>query len=266
MKLHRLLPAVAAASALLAGCEWTGSSDSSSWSDSYDKMNFSGTYRSTSTAASTSTISDGTSETTTQTQQIAETQTASAGSQPVSGKFSKKQNNQSVVPGSVNVQIGGLGFTDDGAGKLTGNGGSGTYDGSGWTVMLSNPLPETAKVSVGYTVSYTSTSSVTATAASSNSTSVTSVTVSQNGQNLVIRLNNGIQMDGKFTAVRQTGSVNDSAGYDMYNAQFEVKSGSASKFVGTLNYDSVTGYRMIDGSWTWGKNTYDIHGVGPSYR
>ncbi len=89
--------------------------------------------------------------------------------------------------------------------------------------------------------------------------------MSQSGQNLTIRFNNGIQMGGKFTAVNQTASA-ESSGYDTYNAQFEVSSGKESKFVGTLNYDTVTGYRMIDGSWTWGRNTYDIHGVGPSWR
>lgn len=97
------------------------------------------------------------------------------------------------------------------------------------------------------------------------STSITAVTVSQSGQNLTMRFNNGVQMSGKFTAVNQTGTA-DNGGYDTYNAQFEVKNGSVSKFVGTLNYDGTTGYRMLDGSWTWGRNTYDIHGVGPSWR
>ena len=38
--------------ALFVGCEWTGTSESDSWSSAYDAMNFSGTYRAVTTATS----------------------------------------------------------------------------------------------------------------------------------------------------------------------------------------------------------------------
>ena len=256
-----------AVAALLAGCEWTSSSGSSSWSSAYDNMNFSGTYRSTSTAASISTVSEGTSETSTKKNTISEPKTkADAGKKQFSGTFAHKKSDQTIVPGTVNVTIGEKGFTDNGSGGFTGDGlASGSYDQNGWTITLKTPLSLEGTISVSYDVSWEETTSVAGETTSTTTTSVTSITVSQSGQNLTIRFNNGIQMGGKFTAVNQTASA-ESTGYDTYNAQFEVSSGKESKFVGTLNYDTVTGYRMIDGSWTWGRNTYDIHGVGPSWR
>jgi len=99
-----------------------------------------------------------------------------------------------------------------------------------------------------------------------SSDEVSALTVAQNGQNLSITLNNGIVMSGKFTNVQQTGKVNQdtNAGYNTYNAQFQVQTPD-SKMVGSLNYDLKTGYRMLNGSWTWGKNTYDVQAVGPAW-
>ena len=71
----------------------------------------------------------------------------------------------------------------------------------------------------------------------------------------------------KKCTVQQTGKIDEdsNAGYNTYNAQFQVASGSASKLVGTLNYDLSSGYRTLNGTWTWGKNTYDVQAVGPSW-
>ena len=54
------------------------------------------------------------------------------------------------------------------------------------------------------------------------------------------------------------------AGYNTYNAQFQVQT-TDNKFVGTLNYDLKTGYRMLNGTWTWGKSSYDVQAVGPAW-
>ena len=95
---------------------------------------------------------------------------------------------------------------------------------------------------------------------------VSGLTVSQSGQNLTITLNNGIVMSGKFTNVQQTGKVNQdtNAGYNTYNAQFQVQT-TDNRFVGSLNYDLSNGYRMLNGTWTWGKSTYDVQAVGPAW-
>ena len=95
---------------------------------------------------------------------------------------------------------------------------------------------------------------------------VTALTVSQSGQNITITLNNGIVMSGKFTNVQQTGKVNQdtNAGYNTYNAQFQVQ-GDGNRFVGSLNYDLSNGYRMLNGTWTWGKSSYDVQAVGPAW-
>ncbi len=98
-------------------------------------------------------------------------------------------------------------------------------------------------------------------------TQVTAITVSQTGQNLTMSFNNGVVMSGKFTSVRQTAAVSEDtgAGANTYNAQFQVSSGSVSKMVGSLYYDYPTHNRILDGTWTWGKKTFDIHATGPAW-
>lgn len=267
MQKFRILPAVAAASALLAGCEWSGSSDSASWSSAYDNMNFSGTYRSSSTATSESSsisTSDESGTTTTYT----ESQKYSTGGSrqyDFSGTFGHLSG-ATLVKSSVVITFSGdssIGFTSDDSGVLTGAG-TGSVSGTGWSVKTTNPVVGSGTITVKYQVVGSGSSTIVDTTTSSTTTQVTAITVSQNGQNLVMRFNNGIQMDGKFTAINQTSG--EDAAVATYNAQFEVKSGNASKFVGTLNYDVASGYRTLNGTWTWGKGTYDIHGIGPSYR
>ena len=119
MKRSTVLPLLAAsAAALFAGCEWTHSSGESSWSGSYDNMNFAGTYRisalnqtsdggSGSTGATWTTTSEGGG-------------TFAAGKKTASGKTA----HNNVVPGSVKIAAGGYVWTDDGSGHLVFNGGS----------------------------------------------------------------------------------------------------------------------------------------------
>ncbi len=96
---------------------------------------------------------------------------------------------------------------------------------------------------------------------------VTAATVSQSGQNLTITFNNGIVMSGKFTNVQQTGKINEDTneGYNTYNAQFQVQA-DGHKMVGSFNYDLQTGFRMMNGTWTGGKRSYDVQGMGPAWK
>ena len=384
--MHGKKPTLALATAfaaLFVGCEWTGSSDSDSWSNAYDAMDFSGTYRAVTTATD---IGSSTSETTTTDGNTFYTTSQSGGSF-VSGAntASGQAAHGNIVPGSFQASAGGYIWSDDGSGKLvftnpnsgssssgdttqntvvqgeeglttesgkdtyswslkhanviagsvsvilnntqyfkdngsgglTGVGLSGsgainyqsgeisvvfgseptagqkltvsyTYNESGvsvvssslsgsgviqyssgaWSLQINPAISSAAAITLRYSY-YAENSASTATYTSINTSSgneVSALTVSQNGQNLSIRLNNGIVMSGKFTNVQQTGKVNQdtNAGYNTYNAQFQVQT-TDSKLVGTLNYDLKTGYRMLNGTWTWGKNSYDVQAVGPAW-
>lgn len=371
--------------ALFVGCEWTGSSESDSWSSAYDAMNFSGTYRAVTTATQLSDSEENTTEVTdTSFASVSGEKggTFSAGAKVMSGSTgfsnivpgsfqasssggfvwndngegkliftdpnsgasggedtaefvnvknetvgtvsSKNQKfalaGNTITPGSVKVQAGSYVLSDDGATHLTmdngSNSASGKVDYSAGTITLtfSGAYPNGTAVNVSYqwekrkdqstqsedlsgsgtilyqsgawslqikpamassqtiTISYsyylkdsTKTSTYT-TISKSTGTDVSALTVSQNGQNLTITLDNGIVMNGKFTNVQQTGKVNQdtNAGYNTYNAQFQVAS-TDTKLVGSLNYDLKNGYRMLNGTWTWGKNTYDVQAVGPAW-
>lgn len=265
---------------LFAGCEWSGTSDSNSWSNAYDAMNFSGTYRAvttqTSSSSTTTTSSDPWGESTSEVQYTAtETKYKTSANQLNYSNLQTEHPN--IVPGSVQVSLGGQNaFRDDGNGNLvsvsTSDMGSGSVSYAAGTVAFRILVPVGV---VDITISYTYTvsestggkSTVVTTQTTTTGNKVTAITVSQNGQNLTLRLNNGIVMSGRFTNVQQTGKIDEdsNAGYNTYNAQFQVASGSASKLVGTLNYDLSSGYRTLNGTWTWGKNTYDVQAVGPSW-
>lgn len=280
--MHGIKPTLALTAALatlFVGCEWSGTSDSGSWSSSYDAMNFSGTYRAVTTATSTTTTTTSDSSSASSAT-VTESRSGSDafGNTTVSQRaYNGTLSYANVVPGSVAVKIGDeTAFRDNAEGALVGSGvnGSGTivYASGTWqiTFLTAPPLNKTIVVTYKYYVSESgsgdSGSSVSTTTTTRSGSSVSAITVSQNGQNLTMTLNNGIVMKGKFTNIQQTGKVNQdtNAGYNTYNAQFEVRT-TDNKFVGSLNYDLQTGFRMLNGTWTWGKNTYDVQAVGPAW-
>ena len=148
--------------------------------------------------------------------------------------------------------------------------GSGTiqYSSGAWTLQINPAMDKggTVVVRYSYYIQNSQSSATYTTITTTTGNEVSSLTVSQNGQNLTITLNNGIVMTGKFTNVQQTGKVNQdtNAGYNTYNAQFQVQT-TDNRFVGSLNYDLSNGYRMLNGTWTWGKSTYDVQAVGPAW-
>lgn len=254
---------------LFAGCEWTGTSGSDSWSGSYDEMNFGGTYRMTRvTTVGTSDSSD--------TQPV---QTMRFGSTDAQQYRYNGSIGMAVIPGSVSISIAGVGTFSDltSDGNLTPTEGLNgtakiTYGSGDWMVELDqNPggghaitaqfqASPLASGSSAYTYTGIDTTSF-------NPTYVTAITVSQTGQNLTMTFNNGATMAGKFTSVRQTAAVNSDtgAGANTYNAQFQVQSGSEARMVGTLFYDYPTHNRVLDGTWTWGRRVFDIHAIGPAW-
>ena len=152
---------------------------------------------------------------------------------------------------------------------LTGSGKVQYYSGA-WSVQINPAVKNNTAIIVHYSY-YEENSEATTpikpvNPGSKSGNDVTALTVSQNGQNLTITLNNGVVMSGKFTNVQQTGKVNQdtNAGYNTYNAQFQVQN-EGNRFVGSLNYDLSNGYRMLNGTWTSGKNTWDVQAVGPAW-
>lgn len=149
---------------------------------------------------------------------------------------------------------------------LTGSG-KVQYTSGAWSVQINPAMPQDCAITVRYSYyDENSGSTATTTTITTTGNEVTALTVSQSGQNLTITLNNGIVMSGKFTNVQQTGKVNQdtNAGYNTYNAQFQVQS-TDTKMVGSLNYDLSNGYRMLNGTWTWGKSSYDVQAAGPAW-
>lgn len=254
-----------ALASLLVGCEWTSSSGgSSSWSDSYDAMNFAGTYR-ISTIVQSGTSDDDSSVSGSRFTDSFETVTADK------LNYSGTTSRHPIVKKSVTIKIGSsYSFHDlDGTGTLAAENISGTasinYSDGSWSVKISE-VPAAAigqKITVSYQVG-TSTYGIDTTIY--DPTVITAITVSQTGQYLTMKLNNGVSMSGRFTTVRQTGQVNEDtgAGANTYNAQFEV-SGGNSKLVGTLNYDYPSHNRYMDGTWTYGNKVYDVHAIGPAW-
>ena len=199
-----------------------------------------------------------------------------------------------LVPGSVSIRIGGsVAFQDLGTGALDGSGvnGSGTvnygngtvqfsfksvpptgdivasfrytvvegetvittgqngggavlYKSGSWSLTLDPAITKTSTIVIHYSY-YEENSDADAplkpiTTSTTTGSDVTALTVSQSGQNLTITLNNGIVI------------------------QFQVQT-KDNKFVGSLNYDLSNGYRMLNGTWTWGKSSYDVQAVGPAW-
>ena len=254
-----------ALASLLVGCEWTSSSGgSSSWSDSYDAMNFAGTYR-ISTIVQSGTSNDDSSASGSQFTDSFSTVTAEI------SEYSGTTSRHPIVKKSVTIRLGSsYAFHDlDGSGTLTSENITGTatinYSNGNWAIHFSD-VPTAAigqKITVSYQVG-TSTYGIDTTIY--DPTLITAITVSQTGQYLTMKLNNGVSMSGRFTTVRQTGQVNEDtgAGANTYNAQFEV-SGGNSKLVGTLNYDYPSHNRYMDGTWTYGNKVYDVHAIGPAW-
>ncbi len=144
----------AAAAALMTGCEWSSSSDhNETWNDSYNWVNFSGTYRS---VAGGMLVTDYTTTPSTPgaTNNYSATESGGwmdAGATTRSGTTKNKP----IIPGSFSVVVGEVTLADDGTGTLSGNGGSGTvsYAGGTWSIKVdsgSSSETATASESAGY--------------------------------------------------------------------------------------------------------------------
>ena len=124
-----------AAAGLLAGCEWSSSSDENeSWNDSYNWVNFSGTYRS---ASGGILVTDYTTMSSGGTNNY---NTTESGGTLNDGQTSASGTTQHspITPGSFSVVVGEVTLSDNGSGTLSGGGGSGSvsYAGGTWSIKL----------------------------------------------------------------------------------------------------------------------------------
>lgn len=276
----------AAAIGLLAGCEWDTSGDGNSWSDSYNWVNFSGTYRNSNggmlvTDYTTTPSTPGATNTFSRTESGG---TLAAQSLAASGVVKYKP----IVPGSVTVRIGSdIALSDNGEGVLAGSGGTGSvsYTGGTWSFSLQNTqwsaLSRKISVSYAYSVSNDGTSGGNAKAGSTGK-AIYSFVVAQQGQNLTITDNNGAKYTGRIGEIRSTsGATPDNSKStaeggkvlpkdgDVIVAPFNCKGTSAAgmgvtitgTFQGSVASGVFTG-RTMQGTWIEsGGKTGDINGT-----
>lgn len=265
----------------LLGCEWSSSGDGDSWSDSYNWVNFSGTYRNSlggvlvtdytttpSTPGSTNKFK-GTGKST-----LPKNASSAHGN---TGK------NQPVVPGTFSLTISGtdgsITMKDDGTGALvsSGGGGSGTITTSGawdFTLAAGFAVPEARSItfSYEYIVVNDGTSGSGITSGASGKT-VYSFNIVHQGQNLTFTDNNGAVYTGYISSMNSSsGASNNGAGLpengDTVIATFKCSGNSAAgmhvtitgTLQGTVSGGVFTG-RTITGTWIeGGGKTGDING------
>lgn len=286
MKRFALIGMVMAAMAAgLVGCEWSTGDDATSWSSSFDWVNFSGVYRGIGGGLL---VTDYTTTPSIPGVTNVYSVTESGGTMPKQvGAASGNMSHRPVIPGSVMISVGNNAtLADPGkAGILTGNG-SGTvnYEGGTWSIELdlaaidwdkANPIT----VSYSYTVSTDGSSSGGAEPGSTR-VSIYSFSVDQTGQNLSIVDNNGATFSGKISQIRSLSGAQNTditqvsndeisqhakatyyeselpADGDVIVASFEASGMSAAyipvKIVGTFEGTVAAGVfasRQMDGTW-----------------
>ncbi len=274
MRAHLLLAPVLSATALLVGCEWT-SSDGITWDESYNNVNFSGTYN----------LGNGLADSSGQ--NVSKTRDESTKVKTSGGTVKSKTYSQGhssgtigggVVPGSVSVVSKGhvkktyeASFADDGNGVLVGGtDGNGTinYNTGAWSIpatwvetrgkndgdieSTSSKGPVITETIVRW---QTETVSVTNTTPGYTNIVVQYVSVQQSGQNLTMTFSNGYTFSGKISGYNTDSDSIEHASSVI--AKFNV-SGANGKIVGTLN--SLATSRQLDGVWTKGGSSNAIVG------
>ncbi len=269
-----------AAAALLSGCEWSTSSEhNTSWNDSYNWVNFSGTYRS---ASGGMLVTDYTSTPSTPGATNTYTSTESGGVLPArtlaaNGKASKHP----IVPSSFTLSIGSdLAFSDDGNGTLTGAGGSGTisYDGGTWTIKLDDVQESMSRrnITISYAYQVSNSGSASGARAGSTGKAIYSFVVAQQGEKLTITDNNGAAYKGHIGGLRSTSGITSTNSMpkdgDVIVASFSTEGTSAAgmkvTITGTFQGNVASGVftgRTMQGTWIEaGGKTGDINGTTTS--
>lgn len=269
---------LAAALVVTSGCEWSSGGGASSWSDSYNWVNFSGTYRGIGGGVLVTdyTTTPGSPGTTNSVSEVTG-HTSLGPDGKANTVYSGKLSHGNIVAGTVTITIGTvISFQDNGAGGLTGgNGGSINYGTGVYTVDCGSVVPA-AGISIGAAYQYAVEGSSGSGGAGSGASGATiySFVVWQNGQDLQITDNNGRTYSGTMGSVSGTlTSTNQSAIVgDSIVAQFSVEGVSAANYKVTIagNLQGVVGgaagvtylnNRKMFGTWIEdGGRTGDVNG------
>lgn len=269
---------VAAALVLTSGCEWSSGGGASSWSDSYNWVNFSGTYRGIGGGVLVTdyTTTPGSSGTTNSVSEVAGYTSLGADGKAVT-VYSGKLSHGNIVPGSVTITIGTvISFQDNGDNSFSGgNGGSINYGTGVWTVDCGSVVPA-AGISIGAAYQYAVEGSSGSGGAGSGASGATiySFVVWQNGQELQITDNNGRTYSGSLGAISGTVNSTNTVAVigDSIVAQFSVEGVSAANYKVTIagNLQGVVGgavgaaylnNRKMFGTWIEeGGRTGDVNG------
>jgi hypothetical protein len=267
------------------GCNWETGEDATSWSSSYNWVNFSGSYRGVGGGLL---VTDYTSTPTIPGVTNIYSATESGGSMPARGtKASGKVSHGSIVPGSVMITVGSNATLSDSTkdGQLGGDGTGGVdYEGGTWSIEIDAATVDfdkanSIKVSYSYIVSRDGSSSSGARPGSTGS--IYSFQILHEGQHLTFTDNNGATYTGFISEIRSSSgaqntdinqvggdeTANDTskltyyesplpANGDIIIATFECTGRSAAlrnvKIVGTLHGAVAAGNftsRRLDGTW-----------------
>jgi len=237
---------------LIASCEWESSSSDSgdTWNDSYNWINFSGTYRASdggllvaSSGGDTQVIGTGTGSTFT---------------------FGDTLDNAPIVSGSVSVTDGNESLIDsDGDGNLSSTpGGTGTINYETGAIHVEFFDAPNAGVSVTATYKYEG----------GGDSGVYSITVYQHGNLLTFTTSTGLELTGYMGSVSTAGGDSTGGTDGEVVAHFEV-SGGGVEITGTFQGDYTAGAvgasgtlanRVMQGTWIEAGGTGDIQGVAGS--
>lgn len=241
MRSSLLLSSVLVATAFVVGCEWT-SSDGITWDESYDNVNFSGTYPigtilPASDDSGTTTVATGKQQAKGSTVQLnaSNIQTANV---TVYAKDGGSATGRAEAPGDIF-------FSNENYSGTLSEGGLVSVKGDGFEIDH-------------VLVSYSYASSVPA-----HEGAATAITVHQTGQNVTMTLNNGYTFSGKISGFDTNADSVEAASQVI--AKYNV-SGSKGSITGTLM--STTTTRTIDGVLNVGGSsesfTGSIAGAGRS--
>lgn len=280
MRSSLLLTSALVATAFVVGCEWT-SSDGISWDESYDNVNFSGTYPIGKIAVPVSGTDDA----------VTDTSTASAvSSKSTTDTFSGVQSGTVrhtplVADSSYSISVTYVsaytaGGKENGTktsslaaavGEVAGSEDAGVsgavYANGSWAVNVNgvknfevaqkNGVKTPVKsVQISYTYSTVNGTDVpTVNGKDSESSMISSVTVHQTGQHITMTMSNGSTFTGNISGFDYNADSVQAASVVIAKYSVSGKDGSIN---GTLNSGTAT--RTIDGVWTNGGDSWSFTG------
>ncbi len=255
--------AVVLALSIFPGCEWSTSGSDDSWDDSSSWVNFSGMYKqaagslvvsgwATTSSTSTNGSSGGSSSSVSGTTGTSTEQVGSVVGGGNNRSFSGTLTTRPILPSSVSVTDGVEQLRDNGAGVLTSSrSGSGTINYISGAISVLFELPPVAGRAVMATYSWSTTNASSSSSSSSGSSSssvpnnqvsdqsIFSFFVSQQGNKLYIRDNNGVEYSGELGSVANTGGETTGMTSGYIIAQFTAVDADGNQLLGTFQGDYI---------------------------